>query len=85
MSIMVSFAVEVVDGECIPVPSVEVGARYRYEVSPRTWSSEVTDGEGVAHFNEEHPERPLEVCLFVGDTACGTRELQDGARFILEM
>lgn len=85
MGIIVPYAVEVVDGEGIPVPAVEVGARYRYESSPRTWSSELTDGDGCAHFNDEHPEPPLEVCLFVGDSDCGSQVVENGARYILEM
>ena len=85
MSTMVSFAVHVLDGEGTPVPSVEVGARYRYPTAPRTWSAENTDGDGCARFRDDHPESPTEVCLFVGEQDCGTEQLVDGAVFVLEM
>jgi hypothetical protein len=85
LSTMVSFAVQVVDGEGIPVPGVEVGARYRYPKAPRTWSSEHTDQDGCAYFRDEHPEEPTEVCLFVGDDDCGTYPLTEGTCFVLEM
>ncbi len=85
LSTMVSFDVHVVDGEGIPVPSVEVGARYRYPAAPRTWSAEYTDGDGCAHFRDDHLEPPTEVCLFVGEDECGTYTLSDGAYFVLEM
>ena len=48
VSTMVGFDVQVVDGAGIPVPSIEVGARYRYPTAPRTWSAEMTDGDGCA-------------------------------------
>lgn len=82
---VVSFEVEVVDGEGIPVPALEVGARYLYPEAPRTWSSEYTDGEGCARFCDSHIEAPVEVCLFVGDDECGSFALADGGRFLLEM
>ena len=85
LSTLTSFHVTVVDGEGIPVPSVEVGARYRYPSEPRTWSSEFTDGDGCAHFRDDHIEPPSEVCLFVGEQDCGTELLVDGAQFVLEM
>lgn len=85
LSTMVSFDVHVVDGEGIPVPAVEVGARYRYPTAPRTWSSEHTDGDGCARFRDDHVEPPTEVCLFVGDDECGTYALSDGSDFVLEM
>jgi hypothetical protein len=85
MSTTISFAVEVVDGEGIPVPALEVGARYRYAEAPRSWSSEYTDGEGCARFRDSHIEPPLEVCLYVGDDECGSYALVDGAHFILEV
>jgi hypothetical protein len=81
----VTYEVEVVDGEAIPVPAVEVAAHYRYTASPRTWSAEVTDGEGIAHFNEVHPEPPVEVCLSIGEVDCGSRTLQDGDLIIVEV
>ncbi len=62
-----------------------MGARYRYEGSPRTWSSETTDGDGFAHFSDEHPEPPLEVCLFVSDEDCGSYDVADGVHLIVEM
>jgi len=85
MSTVVSFAVEVVDGEGIPVAALEIGARYRYPEAPRTWSSEHTDGEGCARFRDSHIERPVEVCFFVGDDECGSFAPVDGTHFVLEM
>ena len=82
---MVFFAVHVVDGEGIPVPSVEVGARYRYPIAARTWSAENTDGDGCARFRDDHPEPPTDVCLFVGEQDCGAHPVADGAQFVLEM
>lgn len=85
LSTLTSFHVTVVDGEGMSVPSVEVGARYRYPTEPRTWSSEFTDGDGCAHFRDDHLEPPTEVCLFVGDQDCGTHPLREGAHLTLEM
>lgn len=85
LSTLTSFHVTVVDGEGMPVPSVEVGARYRYPSEPRTWSSEFTDGDGCAHFRDDHVEPPTEVCLFVGDNECGTHTICEGAHITLEM
>jgi len=80
-----AFDVRVVDGEGIPVPAVEVGARYRYPTASRTWSSELTDGDGLAQFCDDHAERPEEVCLFVGEDDCGTYPLSEGCHLVLEM
>ena len=80
-----AFDVYVVDGEGMPVPWTEVGARYRYPKLPKTWSTECTDGDGYAHFRDEHKEEPTEVCLFVGDQECGTHALVAGAEYVLEM
>lgn len=81
----ISFEVLVLDGEGIPVPAVEVGARYRYRNLPRTWSHEVTDGDGCAVFRDDHTEPPVEVCLLVSDDRCGDYPLRDGDRYVLEM
>jgi len=85
LSTMLSFDVKVVDGEAISVPSIEVGARYRYPTAARTWSSEITDANGYARFRDDHTEPPTEVCLFVGDEECGTYPLSEGAHITLEM
>lgn len=85
MSAIVSFDVKVIDGEGLPVPSVEVGARYRYETGPRTWSAEYTDGEGLASFRDDHPRRPVEVTLFVEDEDCGRYPVVEGEHITLEM
>jgi len=82
---IVAFDVYVIDGEGIPVPQTEVGARYRYPTLPRTWSTESTDLDGCARFRDEHGEEPTEVCLFVGDQECGTHPLVAGADYVLEM
>jgi len=82
---VVSFDVQVVDGEGISVPAVEVGARYAYPEAPGTWSSSQTDGAGCARFRDSHVEAPVEVRLFVGDIECDSFALVDGAQFVLEM
>lgn len=82
---MVSFDVKVIDGEGLPVPSVEVGARYKYEKGPRTWSAETTDGDGLASFQDDHPREPVEVALFVEDEDCGCYPVVEGEHITLEM
>ena len=85
MTDTVGFDVKVIDGEGLPVPSIEVGARYRYESSAGTWSAVSTDGAGHASFSDDHPEPPLDVALFVGDEECGHYPVQDGAHITIEM
>jgi hypothetical protein len=85
MTTVAKLGVRVIDGECIPVPGLEIGARYKYRASPSTWSSECTDGDGLAWFSDEHPEPPLEVKLYVGDTLCDTFPVEDGTTVILEV
>jgi hypothetical protein len=85
MTTVAQLGVRVIDGECIPVPGLEIGARYKYRASPSTWSSECTDGDGLAWFSDEHPEPPLEVKLYVGDTLCDTFPVEDGTTVILEV
>jgi hypothetical protein len=85
MGMVVKLGVRVVDGECIPVAGLEIGARYKYAQHSSTWSSETTDGDGLAWFNDDHPEPPLEVNLYAGDTLCDTFPVEDGAVVILEV
>lgn len=85
MTTVVKLGVRVMDGECIPVPGLEIGARYKYEHSPSTWSSECTNGDGLAWFCDEHPEAPLEVKVYVGDKYCDTFPVEDGTTVILEV
>lgn len=80
-----AFDVQVIDGEVLPVPGVEVGARFAYPVSSSTWSSSVTDGDGCAHFDDRHPEHPRSVCLYVGDDNCGTYQVDEGRQIVLEV
>ncbi len=82
---LVSFEVRAIDGEIIPVPSLEVGARFTYGAAPSTWSSAVTDGDGCAHFSDRHPETPESVCLYVDNSSCGTYPVEDGGLIVLEM
>ena len=82
---MLAFDVQVLDGEIIPVPGVEVGARFAYPTASRTWSSAVTDGDGCAHFDDAHPEHPDTVCLYVGDANCGTFSVAEGCEIVLEV
>lgn len=85
LSTVLSFDVKVVDGEGISVPSVEVGARYRYPTASNTWSRETTDANGYARFSDDHEEPPTEVCLYVGDDDCGTYALAEGVHITVEM
>ena len=82
---LVAFDVLVVDGEGLPLPGIEVGARYRYRASPGSWSSQITDGDGYARFEDDHPEAPNEVGLFVADEDCGTYPLVSGCHLTVEM
>ncbi len=77
--------VKVIDGEGLPVPSIEVGARYRYDSGPRTWSVEYTDADGHASFRDDHPQPPVEVALFVQDEDCGLYPVNEGAYITVEM
>ena len=83
---LMSFRVHVVDGEMIPVPALEVGARFSYPGGlPTTWSSTLTDGDGYARFSDQHPAAPSSVCFYVEDEQCTTCEVEDGATLVLEM
>lgn len=84
--IRIAFRVRAVDGECQPVPGLEIGARFRYAAAPSAWSAQISDGEGYAHFDEEHPEQPLEASLFVGGEHCATiAPVEAGSCHILEL
>ena len=85
-SMRIAFRVRAVDGECQPVPDLEIGARFHYPASPSTWSVEKTDAEGYARFDDEHREAPLEACLFVGGEQCCTiAPVEPGGCHILEL
>ena len=85
LATIIEYQVDVVDGECLPVPGLEVGARYHYPTAASTWDCAKSDGDGVARFRNEHPEAPTEVALFVGGELCGTFPLTDSAHLTLEM
>jgi hypothetical protein len=82
---LLTFDVQVVDGEAIPVPDQEIGARFSYPQDASTWSTSVTDGDGCARFHDRHPEVPVSVCLYLGDERCGTFQVRDGASLVLEV
>jgi hypothetical protein len=82
---MIAFDVQVIDGEILPVPGVDVGARFSYPAASSTWSNAVTDAEGYAHFDDLHPESPHSVCLYVADDDCGTFSVADGCEIVVEM
>ena len=83
---LVSFRVQVIDGEGMPVPGVDLGVRFRYPGESTTWSQATTDGDGYARFADKHPEGPLQACFFVGDDYCDTwTELVDDGCYVLEM
>ena len=85
MSTNFPFDVKVIDGEGLPVPSVEVGVRYKYESGPRTWSAEYTDGDGLASFRDDHPSTPIHVAFFVDDEDCGDFDVTEGGHVTIEM
>ena len=85
MAIVMKIGVRAVDGECYPISDLEVGARFKYADNPSRWSTETTDGDGVAWFVDEHPEPPLEVKLYLGDTLCDTFPVADGTMLVLEV
>ena len=82
---LLTFEVCAVDGEVMPVPELEVGARFTYPQAASTWSTAITDGDGRATFRDRHPEAPHHVCLYVGDERCGTFDLTEGASIVLEV
>ncbi len=83
---IVAFRVQVIDGEGMPLAGIDLGVRYRYAGSPTTWSRSTTDGDGYAHFADEHPEPPEQGCFFVGEAYCDTwTEVADGGCYVLEM
>ncbi|GBE22024.1 MAG TPA: hypothetical protein ENH00_09830 [Actinobacteria bacterium] len=85
MATVVRLGVQAVDGECIPVPNLEIGCRYKYVRRPSTWSLECTNGDGLVWFHGEHQEPPVEVDLFVGDQFCDTFPVEDGTIVVLEL
>jgi hypothetical protein len=85
MSSILEFEVEVLDGEGISVPGIEVGARYRYPHSPHSWSEETTDCDGCAHFRDTHEETPADVVVFVHDEDCGAFDVASHPSLVIEM
>ncbi|MBI5157979.1 MAG: hypothetical protein HZA58_08215 [Acidimicrobiia bacterium] len=83
--LLLTFEVRAVDGEVMAVPELEVGARFSYPQAASTWSTAITNGDGVAIFRDQHPETPQRVCLYVGDERCGTFDLTEGASIVLEV
>ena len=85
-SVRIAFRVRAVDGECQAVPDLELRAVFRYAAASPRESCRRTDAEGCAHFDDEHPEAPLEARLFVGDDDCGrVTPLEPGGCHILEL
>lgn len=82
---LLTFDVQVIDGEAIPVPDQEVGARFSYAEDASSWSTAITDGDGCARFADTHPGPPISVCLYIGDERCGTFPVRDGASLVLEV
>lgn len=82
---LLTFEVHAVDGECLPVPDLEVGARFAYPAAPSSWSTATTDADGRAVFRDRHTEAPATVCLYLGDERCGTYPVADGVSIVLEV
>lgn len=85
LATIVDYSVYVVDGENLPVPGVEIGARYHYPTAPSTWDCATSGGDGMARFSGEHPEEPTEVALFVDGELGGTYTLENGTTLTLEL
>ncbi|MDJ0925190.1 MAG: hypothetical protein QNJ77_11565 [Acidimicrobiia bacterium] len=83
-SSVITLEVEVLDGDCIEVPFLEVGARFSYATIASTWSTASADCGGRARFRDEHAEPPVDVTFFVKDENCGTFPVEDGACYVLE-
>ena len=85
LATIIDYRVYVVDGECLPVPGMEICARYHYPTTPSTWDCAESGGDGIAEFSGEHAEAPSEVALFVNGQMCGTYPLVHDATLTLEM
>lgn len=83
--VLLTFEVRAVDGEVNPIPAIEVGARFEYPAAASSWSTAITDGDGLATFRDRHPEAPRGVCLFIGDERCGTFPVGDGSMIVLDV
>lgn len=85
LATVIRFEVFAVDGECLPIPGVEIGARFHYADAPSSWDCATTDGDGVASFVGEHPEPPTETALFVADEMLGIYAVGDHERITIEL
>jgi hypothetical protein len=83
--VVTRFCVCVVDGDGLPVPGLQLGARFKYDTEPASWDWATTDGHGQATFCDKHPEPPREVSFYVGDAFCDTFPVVDGSTVVLEM
>lgn len=84
--VQIAFRVRAVDGECQPVPDLELRAVFHYAIASPRESTRRTDADGCAHFDDDHPEPPLEARLFVDDEDCGrVTPLEPGGCHILEL
>jgi len=81
---VVTFEVEVLDGNCHEVSFQEVGARFSYASLPSSWSVARADCGGLARFSDEHAEPPLKVTFFINDEDCGTFAVKDGTYYVVE-
>lgn len=82
---VLTFDVILVDGDGYPVTGADVNARFRFPSAPAAWSTARTDADGRASFHVEHPEAPLEVCLYVDDAPCGSYQVESGDSLVLEL
>lgn len=77
--------VKTVDGECLPVPGLEIGVRYRYTDNPAAWSTAITDGDGIARFHDAHPEPPIDVEVFADGRHCDTHRMCESGEVVLHL
>ena len=82
---VVEFTVRAVDGECLEIPELEIGARFRYPSSATTWAVSRTKADGCAAFRDEHLEQPIEVDLFVDSEHCGSFPIEYNTTIVLEL
>ena len=78
---------EPIDGDCEPVADLEVGARFRYTAAPSTWSTALTDGDGLRPLRRHPPRSPARglPCSSAGSTASPSPPIEPGTCHMLEL
>lgn len=81
---VITFSVDVVDGNGLPVAFQEVAALYRYVGAPSLETLATTDADGRARFADHHSVLPVDVTLCSGKEESGPHPLQREV-FTIEM